>query len=106
MITIETSIEIRRSVEAVFAYVSDFRNTPQWQGPIQEAHVTPEGPSTVGTKVTLVASFLGVKLEPTSQITALEPNRSPPHEGQLRSALGGEDLSVRGGGGSYLMPNL
>jgi uncharacterized membrane protein len=76
MVTIEHSIEIRRPVEAVFAFVSDFRNSPRWQGPIQEAHVTPDGPPAVGTKVTQVASFLGVKLEPTSEITALEPNRS------------------------------
>ena len=76
MITVELSIEIRRPVEEVFTFVSDPRQTPQWQGAIQGAHVTPEGPPTVGTKATLVASFLGVKLEPTFEITALEPNKS------------------------------
>jgi hypothetical protein len=37
--------------------------------------VTPDGPSSVGTKVTEVGSFLGVKLVATVEITALEPNR-------------------------------
>ena len=76
MITIETSIEIRRPVEVVFAFVSDLRNSPQWQGGIQEVRVTPDGPPIVGTQVRQLVSFLGVKQETTSQITALAPNRS------------------------------
>ena len=35
METIETSINIQRPVEAVFAYVADPRNGPQWQGPLR-----------------------------------------------------------------------
>jgi uncharacterized membrane protein len=76
METIETSIDIQRPVEAVFAYAADPRTGPQWQGAIQEAQVTPDGPPAVGTKTKTVVSFLGVKLEPTNEITALEPNRS------------------------------
>jgi uncharacterized membrane protein len=76
MVTVEHSIEIHRPVEAVFAFVSDFRHGPQWQGAIKEAQVTPDGPPTVGTKVKQVVSFLGVKMEPTAEITALEPNQS------------------------------
>jgi uncharacterized membrane protein len=76
MLTIETSIEIRRPVEVVFAFVSDLRHGPQWQGAIKEAHVTPEGPPAVATRVRQVVSFLGVKREPTAEITELEPNHS------------------------------
>lgn len=76
MVTIEASIDIQRPVEAVFAFVSDGRNNPQWQGASKEAQVTPDGPPTVGTRMKGVGSFLGVKLEPTAEITALEPNRS------------------------------
>jgi uncharacterized membrane protein len=76
MISVESSIEILRPVEAVFTFVSDKRKSPQWQGTVKEAHVMPDGPPTVGAKVTEVVSFLGVKLETTGEITALEPNRS------------------------------
>lgn len=76
METIARSIDIQRPVEAVFAYVADLRNVPQWVGATKGTHVTPEGPPIVGTKVTQVVSFLGVKLEVTGEITALEPNRS------------------------------
>jgi uncharacterized membrane protein len=76
MITFETSIEIRRPVEEVFAFISDPWNEPQWEKTVTEVRVTPDGPPAVGTKVTKVGSFLGVKLEATNEITALEPNRS------------------------------
>jgi uncharacterized membrane protein len=76
MITIEHSIEIRRPVEVVFAFVADQRTGPKWQGTIKAIQVTPDGPPIVGTRSTQVASFLGVKLEATNEITALEPNRS------------------------------
>jgi uncharacterized membrane protein len=76
MITFETSIEIRRPLEAVFAFVSDPRNEPQWEKTVKEVRVTPDGPPAVGTQVTKVGSFLGVKLEATNELTALVPNRS------------------------------
>jgi hypothetical protein len=76
MDTVEISTEIHRPVEVVFAYAGDFRNIPQWQKSIQEASVTPDGLPAVGTKGRQVGSFLGVKVEATSEITASEPNRS------------------------------
>jgi len=81
MITFETSIEIRRPVEAVFAFVSDPRNEPQWEETLKEVLVTPDGPPVVGTQVTKVGSFLGMKLEATNELTALEPNRSLSYKG-------------------------
>jgi uncharacterized membrane protein len=89
MITIETSIEIRRPVEVVFAFVSDLRNEPQWRESfkVKEYRVTPDGPPAVGTQVTAVGSFLSVKLEAASQITALEPNRSFSIKGSSGPAL-------------------
>ncbi len=75
MNTVENSIEIRRPVEAVFAFVADARHNPEWQGTCKEVRV-PNGPVTVGTKVTFVRSFLGVNFESTAEVTAWEPNRS------------------------------
>ena len=76
MITIEHRIEIRRPVETVFAFVANPRNAPQWEGTVKEVRVTPDGPPAVGTQAKRVGSFLGVKLEATNEITALEHNRS------------------------------
>src|SRR5262249_60823154 len=74
MITLETSLDIQRPVEIVFAYVIDMRNTPQWEAAVKEVRVMPDGPPAVGTKVKTVGSFLGVKLEAAFEVTALEPN--------------------------------
>ena len=41
----------------------------------------------MGTKVTQVVSFLGVKLEPTGEITALESNRSLSFKGRSGPAM-------------------
>src|SRR5262249_34965800 len=58
------------------AFVSDPHNEPRWEATLKEVRVTPDGPPAVGTRVTKVGSFLGIKLEATNELTALEPNRS------------------------------
>jgi uncharacterized membrane protein len=88
MITLETSLDIQRPVEAVFAYVADMRNTPQWEAAVKEAQVIPDGPPAVGTKIKAVGTFLGMKLEAAFEITALEPNRSYTYKGGAGPAVG------------------
>jgi uncharacterized membrane protein len=88
VITLETSFEIERPVEIVFAYVADMRNTPQWEAAVKEAQVSPDGPPAVGTQVKAVGTFLGVKLEATFEITALEPNRCFTYKGGAGPAVG------------------
>jgi uncharacterized membrane protein len=103
MDTIEISIDIQRPLEVVFAYAADPRNGPQWQGAIKAVRVTPDGPPRVGTKTTVMASFLGVKLEAANEITALEPNRSVSTKGSSGPAtLDGTFHFEAGGGGTRL----
>jgi carbon monoxide dehydrogenase subunit G len=73
MFKIETSITISRPIEEVFAYVSDFRNAAQWQAGVVEVRQTPEGPVRIGTQITFVRTFLGRKLEGTSEVVEYEP---------------------------------
>lgn len=73
MLTIEESIVIHRPIEEVFAYVSDQRNSPQWQDGVVEVQQTPESPVGVGTKTTLVRVFLGRRLEQHAEFVAYEP---------------------------------
>ena len=46
---------------------------PQWQAGVSEVRQTPESPVGVGTRVTLVRSFLGRKLEQNAEIVEYEP---------------------------------
>jgi uncharacterized membrane protein len=73
MIQVETSIIISRPIEEVFAYVNDFRNSARWQNGIVEVRQTPEGPARKGTQITFVRTFLGRKLEGTSEVVECEP---------------------------------
>ena len=88
MITIEGSLDIKCPVEAVFAYVTDQRNIPQWEAAVKEVQVIPDGPPAVGTKSKVVGTFLGMKLEAAFEITALEPNRSYTYKGGAGPAVG------------------
>jgi len=49
MINAEVSIIVSRPIEEVFAYVSDFRNTAQWQSGIVDVRQTSECPVGKGT---------------------------------------------------------
>ncbi len=73
MIHIEESMVINRPIEEVFAYVSDFRTTSQWQSGVVDVRVTPEGPVGVGTQATFVRVFLGRRLEMTVELIEYEP---------------------------------
>ncbi|HEY7124176.1 MAG TPA: SRPBCC family protein [Ktedonobacterales bacterium] len=73
MVTIEQSTIINRPIEEVFAYVSDQRNSPQWQDGVVDVQQSPESPVGVGTKVTLVRVFLGRRLEQHAEVVAYEP---------------------------------
>jgi uncharacterized protein YndB with AHSA1/START domain len=75
MIKQEKSIVIHRPIEEVFDYVSDQRNTPQWQSGLVEVRRTTEGPLGVGTKHTFVRNFMGRKMEASNEYVAYEPNK-------------------------------
>jgi uncharacterized membrane protein len=75
MITVEKSIGINRAAEVVFAYVSDHTNAPSWQRGLLEVRRATEGPIGVGTRHTLVRTFMGRRMEAGNEFTEYEPNR-------------------------------
>src|SRR5258708_1105458 len=72
MINVEASIIVSRPIEEVFAYVSDFRNAAQWQAGVVDVRQMPEGPVGKGTQIIFVRTFLGRKLEGTSEVVEYE----------------------------------
>jgi uncharacterized membrane protein len=84
MIKVETSIIVSRPIEEVFAYVSDFKNTAQWQSGVVEVRQTSEGPVGKGTQLIFVRTFLGRKLEGASEVVEHEP----PTKNTLQSTSG------------------
>jgi len=90
---VERSVTIYRAVEAVFAFLSDFRNLPQWQSKVVGVSRTPQGPTAgVGATYRVVVRrrsllFLLVRqFETTYGITEYELNRKVGFEGGLGPA--------------------
>jgi carbon monoxide dehydrogenase subunit G len=73
MVNVETSIVINRPIEEVFAYLTDARNSRQWDSGLVDIWQTPESPVGVGTRITEVRTFLGRKFETTSEVAEYEP---------------------------------
>lgn len=75
MLKVETSIVINRSVEDVFAVLSELENYPKWSSTFQEIKKTSAGPMGVGTTWTGVGKSLGKRIETKIEQTEYEPNR-------------------------------
>lgn len=75
MLKVETTVQIERPSDEVFAYISNFENNPKWQSGQLEARFTSEGPLRVGSTYDQVAKFLGRKVVNTFEVLEYEPNR-------------------------------
>ena len=71
----EASIVINRPVKEVCDYLDDPANSPEWEGNALEIEKTSEGPTAVGTTYRGLATFLGRRLELSSEVTEFEPYR-------------------------------
>ncbi|MEV6728341.1 MULTISPECIES: SRPBCC family protein [unclassified Streptomyces] len=71
----EATVEIDRPVAAVFAYLADGRNDPQFSPRVQEITRTPDGPTGVGTVFRSTVKDAGMKTGREFRITGFEPQR-------------------------------
>ena len=71
----EVSITINRSVEDVFAVLSNFEHNAKWSSATIEDKITSPGPIGVGSTARLASKFLGRRFENDAEITEFEPNR-------------------------------
>ena len=73
MASIATSVEIARSPEDVFAYITDVPRHPEWQEGLVSAAVETEGPVRVGSRVVHRRKLGFTTVKATSEITAFNP---------------------------------
>lgn len=72
---VRSSTVINRPLDAVFAYVADYRNDPQWRSEVREMRYVPEGDMGLGTRVIETSVLVGRRVVTESVITAFEANR-------------------------------
>ena len=70
------SIEIERPAEAVFAYIADASNNPDWQGGMKSCRWTSDPPMTLGATYAQEASFMGRTISTHFKVTEFTPGRS------------------------------
>ena len=74
MARIEASVVINQPIEQDFAFVTDFGKAPRWMSELVEAKQTSDGPVSVGTTLSGVASPLGRRVESTQEVIEYEVN--------------------------------
>ncbi|MGH3103005.1 MAG: SRPBCC family protein [Gaiellaceae bacterium] len=85
----ESSIEIERSPDEVFTFLTDLRNLPAWQPSVVATRA--EGTLAPGGTFSETREFLGKRIESTLEVVALEPGR----ELTLRVVEGPVPLTIR-----------
>ena len=72
-VEVSVAIAIDRPPAIVMAFTSDPTNDPAWIGGIRYVEILSPGPVGAGTIVKRAASFLGRRINYTTEITELEP---------------------------------
>jgi uncharacterized membrane protein len=73
MASIATSVEIARSPEDVFAYITEVPRHPEWQEGLVSVSVETEGPLRVGSRLVHRRKVGPATVATTSEITAFDP---------------------------------
>jgi carbon monoxide dehydrogenase subunit G len=113
----ELTIEVARTPEDVFAYLTDVSNLPAWQSGVHTAQIEDAGEPRLGARIRESRHMLGRELNTTLEITEYDPPRvfslraldSPVpfvvrHE--LEPTDGGTRLTVTGLGDAGLLPGF
>jgi len=111
------TIEIERTPEEVFAFLTDVANLTAWQSGVRSAEIAGGGGPRAGARIVESRHLLGRELETTLEIAEYDPPRlfvlraldSPVpfmvrHE--LEPAAGGTALTVVGEGDAGLLPGF
>jgi uncharacterized protein YndB with AHSA1/START domain len=80
--TFENTVMIRRPIEEVFGFLSQFENVPKWNYAIVETRKVSEGPVGVGTTYHQVRSVPS-RSEERFEVTVYNPSRHLEIRGQL-----------------------
>ena len=89
------SVEIDRSPEDVFAYVTDPSRFPEWQDAVVGARLEGSGPVQQGSRVQLTRRMGKREQTMTSELTEYSPPKSYAFRGHRWSGSGARERKVR-----------
>ena len=72
---VRSSVLVNRPIDAVFAYVADYRNDPEWRPEVREMRYLSDDRVGAGTRALETSVLWGRRVVTESVITVYEPNR-------------------------------
>lgn len=88
------SVDTRRGVEDVFAYLSDFSTTREWDPGVVQAERLDGEPIGVGAEFRLVAQFLGRRAPLTYRIVEYNPPHAVTFRGENATVLSRDRITL------------
>jgi carbon monoxide dehydrogenase subunit G len=76
------SLDTERTLASVFAYLSDFSSTREWDPNVVDAERIGDGPIAVGTEFRLWTSFAGRRSAITYRVVEFDPPRAVTFRGE------------------------
>jgi carbon monoxide dehydrogenase subunit G len=95
----KASLDTPRSPEEMFAYLSDFSTTEEWDPGVIEAERLGDPPVGEGTEFWLLASFLGRKTPLTYRIVEYDPPRAVTFRGESSTVVSLDRITFEPSGG-------
>ncbi|WP_375483008.1 SRPBCC family protein [uncultured Jatrophihabitans sp.] len=96
MITVEREVVVERPLPNVFAYLTDFTNTEQWDpGTISTVRTDGDGPLVVGAAFRNVSEYRGRRTELDYRIARLDPDEHLTFTGVNKTVESTDDMSFR-----------
>lgn len=97
MITIERVVTVDKPIESVYAYLSDFETTTEWDpGTVSTVRMTGDGG--VGTKYRNTSSFAGRETDLEYVVQAVEPLRKVQLRGENQTVVALDTMTFRSTG--------
>lgn len=94
MPTVSRTVTVNRRLDEVFAYLSDFTNTEEWDaGTVRTTRVSGDGG--VGTTYHNVSKFFGRDVEVTYVVERVEPGRVFALRGENSSVVAHDTMTFR-----------
>ena len=96
MITVERELVVERPVAHVFAYLSDFTHTEQWDpGTITTRRTDGDGPLAVGSTFHNTSEYRGRRTELDYRLVRLDPDEHLTFTGANKTVEATDDLAFR-----------
>lgn len=75
MVVVQGSVTIDQPLEAVFTYISNYENDPQWRAGVTRMDQSPKGAAQLGTVTREVLKAMGRSNETLAKVVEYEVNR-------------------------------